>query len=707
MKLEKALPLHKTSFKHDRETQIENSDRIEVNELQRKYKQLLSQLCIGDRLVSLAEKYCTSYAPLKVAGRKLCKNSGDNNCESAVLVLSDTHIGKKVHSSQTLGFGNYNFPVFADRLHYLEDRVRSILADHVNPNVDELVIFMLGDMLDGALQHPKEIISAMTVFDQFYAGAHCIAQAIRNIAQDVPRVKVYTTVGNHCVDEQTEILTRRGWLKVTAILPTDECLGLESDGETARWQPIKSVIKEKAVDRMVTIRNRQFSFRGTEHHRFYYKILGHPMLNNARWSEIEALPIRVPSAARLPRAGLSDLAPYADLCAAILTDGSISKEGAVRVYQIKNSDWIEAAFKKAGLAFKLYKYIKKTPKAICGVPYKGGPTVLEKTYALSAEDSRAFLKKTGLKKGEIPSWVWELSEVEFRSFLHTLLAGDGSYTTPASATLYGKSEIWLSEVQALCVTHGIPAALSSYMPRNNNHRKQWKLRLRFNENYTTVAGHTTAYEEPTGEAVWCVTTETENFFCRREGKGYFTGNSRMMNQRKMPSEQRYSNFDHFLYAMVKQMLKEQHNVDFRLDYQPFCYVDVKGTKILGMHGDHLKGGDKQMGVPIHSISRQVSGLTQLYEAKGQEAPHLWLMGHLHRPMELPTIKGEWLVNGAFPGDDNYALTLASSCEPMQLFFGIHPKYRKSWEYKLKLQYAPVAKTLPYTLPKELHEMLIA
>lgn len=352
---------------------------IELRDLKRKYKQLLDELAIGDRLVELAEKYVKSYPPVKTIGAsKRHIHSGMR--ESGVLALGDSHVGQDVRKSQTLGFGNYNFSIFADRLKFVEERTRSIVSEHVIPAVDELVIFLLGDMLAGCLAHPKEIVSAMTLFDQFYSASFCFAQMIRNIAQDIPRIRVYTAVGNH----------------------------------------------------------------------------------------------------------------------------------------------------------------------------------------------------------------------------------------------------------------------------------------------TRMPHHT----------------------------------------RKMPTEQRYSNFDHFLYAMIKQMLARQDNVEVYLDYQPFCYVDVKGTKILAMHGEHLVGGDSQMGIPIHAISRQISGLSQAYESKGIQAPHIWLMGHKHRPVELPTIKGEWLINGSFVGDDNYALTLAQSCEPMQLLFGIHPKYRKTWEYKLKLLHAKENKVLPYTLPPELHEMLV-
>lgn len=374
VKVHQAVPKRCRSFQADRVDAEKGRLQAEYNLLERKYRVALTNLTVVDRLVRCAKAHIEAYPPVAVTPHIAPEARHGHARESAVLVLSDTHIGQVVDATQTLGFGDYNFQRFAERVYFVENRVRSLLRHNVTTTIDELVVFLLGDMVHGALKHPKEIVCAMTIFDQVYAGSMVLAQALRNIAQDVPHVRVYTAVGNH---------------------------------------------------------------------------------------------------------------------------------------------------------------------------------------------------------------------------------------------------------------------------------------------------------------------------------------PRMPDQRKMPTEQRYSNFDHFLYAMVEARLRGQPNIAFHMDRQPFCYADVKGTKIIGMHGDHLIGGDKQMGLPIHAINRQLSGLTQLYERQGLEAPHLWLMGHKHRHFALPTAKGSWLINGSFVGDDNLSLTLASSAEPMQLFFGVHPKYRKSWQYELKLAHAPESPRLPYDLPPDL------
>jgi hypothetical protein len=49
------------------------------------------------------------------------------------------------------------------------------------------------------------------------------------------------TAGTFCVDADTEILTRRGWLRYDQVLAGDTCLTLNADTGQAEWQPVTSV----------------------------------------------------------------------------------------------------------------------------------------------------------------------------------------------------------------------------------------------------------------------------------------------------------------------------------------------------------------------------------------------------------------------------------------------------------------------------------
>jgi len=355
-----------------KEDKVQAGDSYWANQysaLERKYKSALAEASVVDRLVddieSLAPRSYSSTPSIKITR----KSSGHS--QSAVLLFSDTHVGKVVCPDQTLGFGRYDFPTFLARLKYLEESVISILENHTTTKIDELVIAMLGDMLDGALLHGVEAGQRNTLFSQFYLAGHAIAQAFRAIAARVPQVRIKTVVGNH-----------------------------------TRWQ----------------------------------------------------------------------------------------------------------------------------------------------------------------------------------------------------------------------------------------------------------------------------------------------------NQRKMPTENRYSNLDMFLYALIEALTKDIKNIQWDLNQQPFAIFEVQGFVFHASHGDHLRGGDKALGIPNHAIGREISTKTQLFVKNKRTPPHYYVSGHLHRDIKIPHAFGDVTINGGFPGLDNYALgENFNPVDPKQDLFFVHQVYGKTAEYKLSLKFAEVGEP-PYQLP---------
>lgn len=137
-----------------------------------------------------------SYQPAPYAVKKGVKRGKPETPQSAVLLLSDQHIGAVVKSEQTLQLGEYNFEIFLRRLHRLEGAISSILKDHTNTEVSEIVIAMLGDALDGALTHSAECGQSNSMLAQFYSGGHATAQFLRNLSVLAP-LRIHAVVGNH------------------------------------------------------------------------------------------------------------------------------------------------------------------------------------------------------------------------------------------------------------------------------------------------------------------------------------------------------------------------------------------------------------------------------------------------------------------------------------------------------------------------------
>ncbi len=368
------VPPAETTYTEDKSVAIEGVWRKRFSDLNTKYQKALHENSVTQQLVN----EITTTAPKSYEARPAVHinrfSSRPGAAQSAVLLFSDTHIGQVVDPKQTLDFGNYNFDVFLARLKYLEESVISIIENHMTVEIDELVIAMLGDMLHGNLQHSVEAGQHVTLFSQYYAGGHAIAQFFRNLAPLVPKIRVKTVVGNH-----------------------------------TRW--------------------------GT--------------------------------------------------------------------------------------------------------------------------------------------------------------------------------------------------------------------------------------------------------------------------QRKMPTENRFSNLDMFLYALVAALTNDIKTIEWSLDMQPFALFDVKGFVFKAFHGDHLRGGDKALGIPNHAFGREVSTTSQLFNKHGRVAPHYYIGGHLHRGIQLPHAMGEIIINGGFAGLDNYALAENfNPVDPMQRLLFMHPKYGRTAEYPLSLKFANVTETRPYELPKD-------
>lgn len=341
--------------------------------LNSKYERALHENSVVASLVGeIRDLAPTSYSPVPVVQR--LRKSAKSQTQSAVLLLSDTHVGKVITREQTLNFGEYNFSIFLARLKYLEESIVSILENHTTTDVDELVVAMLGDMLDGALLHGSEIGQHTTLFAQFYAAGHAIAQFLRALSARVKKIRVKTVVGNH-----------------------------------TRW--------------------------GT--------------------------------------------------------------------------------------------------------------------------------------------------------------------------------------------------------------------------------------------------------------------------QRKMPTENRFSNLDMFLYALVEALTKDIPSIEWDLNPQPFALFEVKKWVFHASHGDHLRGGDKALGIPNHAVGRSISTTTQLFNKHALTSPQYYVCGHLHREITLPHATGSVMVNGGFCGFDNYGLMESfNPVDASQRLFFVHPKFGKTAEYSLSLKFAEETKEAPYVVPAQ-------
>lgn len=181
--------------------------------------------------------------------------------------------------------------------------------------------------------------------------------------------------------------------------------------------------------------------------------------------------------------------------------------------------------------------------------------------------------------------------------------------------------------------------------------------------------------------------------------------SRLPNQKKPPTNGRFSNFDRIVLENMELVNSASgiKNIEFCLEKGQFQIIDIKGWRFMTSHGDQLRGGDKAMGVPVHSIAREINSFSARLVAQGQKAPDYYIVGDKHKALSLPTARGEYLINGAWPGIDEYVLSGGfAPNRPQQLLFGVHEHLGKSWSYNM---YVDKVSPSTYSLSKSLEKVI--
>jgi hypothetical protein len=139
---------------------------------------------LADRLVDAA-KDANLYRPLLVAKRNL--HTGK---KEAVLCLCDWHYGMVTDNI----FNKYNVEICRERVARVVSRAKEYLELH---EVSVLHILLLGDAAAGAIHCGVRVASEEDTVDQIMQVSELYAQTIKELADEVDCVRVYSTYGNH------------------------------------------------------------------------------------------------------------------------------------------------------------------------------------------------------------------------------------------------------------------------------------------------------------------------------------------------------------------------------------------------------------------------------------------------------------------------------------------------------------------------------
>lgn len=452
---------------------------------------------------------------------------------------------------------------------------------------------------------PGDITEGMSgrdghVYELTHIGYHAQKQAAINILRPYSKIfDIKMISGNHdCLDEKTELLTRRGWIKYQDIdIDNDKILSYNPKTNKSVWSKINNIIIKES-SKMVSIDFRGHSFRGTDGHRVLCQKRVVKRSGENYYSDMDYIKagdlagrIKIPCARRNENTGISIPDNLLRLCGWLLTDGSISEKGYY-IYQSKPIDKIETILSELNLEYTINTRDRNITH-VCGKLLKRKP-LPQKTIKIKHDDRLLSL----MPSKNIQEWMNDLSDDQFSIMLSSIIDGDGSRYkhTDNSYIVYG-TEKFLSDLQGLCVSHGYRSSLTT------DNRATFRLNITTAEDIEFDSYKNVKKFEST-ETVWCLSVPLTNFMVRRNGMAYFTGNCWYASKANMG-------------ALIVKDICESIGAEYLGEHE--AIININGVKIMLWHGED--GASYALSYRLQKIIESFTG---------GEKPNILLAGHDHK-----------------------------------------------------------------------------
>tara|TARA_R110002167_G_scaffold303672_1_gene507885 strand:- start:207 stop:869 length:663 start_codon:yes stop_codon:yes gene_type:complete len=150
--------------------------------------------------------------------------------------------------------------------------------------------------------------------------------------------------------------------------------------------------------------------------------------------------------------------------------------------------------------------------------------------------------------------------------------------------------------------------------------------------------------------------------------------------RKIPSKDRYMDWDYMLYQWVSVFVSKQTNIKFEIPKSTSHISTIANRNVLMMHGDSIGGGGATA-----TILRSVTALRSVLQYKTQlvtddefniaSSFDDVLLGHFHRVDEVDIGTGSLHICGTMKGGDEYTISrLNLITKPKQIVLYFHPEH---------------------------------
>lgn len=319
--------------------------------------------------------------------------------------------------------------------------------------------------------------------------------------------------GHHCVDDQTEVLTRRGWLYGDDLTTDDIVLSMDSDRQL-QWSPVNDIYRAPYDGPMHRLTNQSMDALVSPGHKFY----------------------------RVKRNGQEGLAPVEDLAhndSVILMGAAVSSDSAV---------YSDAFVEVVGWAVTEGSY-RKVHRPYLRVSQKPGDKAddIERSLKIVGADYSVGDNGYGIRmfnvRGDIAAAVYDaapdrllkyefiqrLSHYQRERLIDVMIAADGHYAhdTPYF-TAHDKNA--MDRFTYLCALAGKQTYVVQRTPPEttgefHNSKPYYVASVRKRGSDGSQYGRMSHTQEQYNGTIWCPNTDHGTFVCRRNGKVYVTGNT--------------------------------------------------------------------------------------------------------------------------------------------------------------------------------------
>lgn len=326
------------------------------------------------------------------------------------------------------------------------------------------------------------------------------------------RVTLLNLQPSHCVDEQTEVLTRDGWKSHDQVGEGTEILTIDPETDEVAWQPIYAMTKRHHTGKMYRWQNERFDSLTTDGHRW--------MTKNARSGKHEfrvtsdlhsknSGGLRIVSGGGVPLE-FPEVAKYGDewveLAGWFVTEGAWNRGSGAYIYQSESVNPEKVARIRRVMAL-----LRDQGFHITEGLAKGRTTDY---WYLGADLTRA-LRELCPDKQLTPGFLSSLTFAQANLLYDTLMLGDGHRR--------GKSEFWYQDdkgrvdsFQMLCAMLGKRTFSRPARGKNNT--------VTIYQNRLTSVKELQRTEEDYDGVVWCPNVKATTWLARRNGVTYWTGN---------------------------------------------------------------------------------------------------------------------------------------------------------------------------------------